>query len=242
MDGGTFPSTQWSMVLHAGEGSAVEARSAMESLCCRYWYPLYAFVRRQGRPHHEAEDCTQEFLARLLANEVVARARPERGRFRSFLLTALRHFLTDEWHRAGAAKRGGGQAPLPLEFGKAEQRYVLEPVDPALTPEQAFERSWAQGIIDHAIRELRKNYEKSGHGPLFEALEPLIWHDSGLESRAELAQRIGMNEHSLTVALQRLRLRLGEQLRAEVAHTVADPAEVDAELRDLIRAMVGSSS
>ena len=129
--GNAFPTTQWSMVLHAGAGGDTQANSALESLCRQYWYPLYSFIRRQGHAHHEAEDCTQEFLARLLSTQGVARARPERGRFRTFLLTALRNFLTDEWRRAQASKRGG-QVPLSLEFDTAEQRYAREPADPAL--------------------------------------------------------------------------------------------------------------
>lgn len=240
--GGNFPTTQWSMVLHAGAGADIQGRSAMESLCRRYWYPLYAFIRRQGRLHHEAEDCTQEFLARLLTSGAVARARQERGRFRSFLLAALRNFLTDEWRCAQAAKRGNGQVPLPLEFDTAEQRYFREPVDPALTPEQTFDRNWAQGMIDHAVAELRNEYEKNGRGALFAALEPLVWHNPGPHSHAELAQRLSMNTHAFTVALQRLRLRLSERLRIEVAHTVADPADVDTELRYIIRALDGPAS
>jgi RNA polymerase sigma factor (sigma-70 family) len=237
LGGGAFPSTQWSMVLHAGAGADTQARSALESLCRQYWYPLYTFVRRQGRAHHEAEDCTQEFLTRLLASHGIAHAQPERGHFRSFLLTALRHFLTNEWHRAQAAKRGGGLASLPLEFDAAEQRFLREPADPALTPEQAFDRHWAQAMLDHAIAELRQEYEASGRGALFATLEPLVWHNTNQESHAELAQRHHMNAHAFTVALQRLRRRLGERLRLDVAQTVVDPTEVDAELRHLIAAM-----
>ncbi len=237
----SFPTTRWSMVLHAGQGADTEARAALEVLCRQYWYPLYAFVRRQGRAHHEAEDCTQEFLARLLATEAVGRARPERGRFRSFLLTALQHFLTNEWHRAQAAKRGGGQAPLPLEFSTAEGRYLHEAADPALTPEQMFDRNWAQGLFDRAIAELRAEYEKSGRGALFAVLEPIIWRSATAEPYAELARRLGMTVNAFTVALQRLRRRLGERVRLDVAETVADESEVDAELRHLIAAASGTA-
>ena len=154
--GSAFPTTQWSVVLHVGAESESKVRAALETLCRQYWYPLYVFVRRQGRAHHEAEDCTQEFLARLLDTAGMAHARPERGRFRTFLLTALRNFLTNEWHREHAAKRGGGQAMLSLDLEKAEERFTHEPVDPGLTPEQAFDRSWAHDLIDHALAELRE--------------------------------------------------------------------------------------
>jgi RNA polymerase sigma-70 factor (ECF subfamily) len=240
--GGAFPTTQWSLVVFAGAGSGSQAHAAFESLCRQYWYPLYTFIRRQGRTHHEAEDCTQEFLARLLASDWVARARPERGRFRTFLLTSLRNFLTDEWQRGQAAKRGGDRAHLPLEFGTAGERFVREPADPGLTPEQAFDRSWAQDTIGHAIDGLRDEYGKNGRGALFAALEPLVWDSSNSPSHAALAERLGMNANSFTVGLRRLRQRLGERLREEVAQIVADDAEVDAELRYLITALGGPVS
>ena len=239
---GIFPTTHWSIVINAGAGSESVARVALEALCRHYWYPLYAFVRRQGRAHHEAEDCTQEFLARLLATDAVARARPERGRFRTFLLTALRNFLTNEWHRAQAAKRGGGQAVVSLDWSDAEKRFAHEPADPGLTPEQAFDRNWARGLIESALAALRADYEKRGQGALFAELAPLVWGSAAEETLAAPAQRLGLNAHAFTVALQRVRQRLGERLRADVAETVADPAEIDAELRHLIAAVSGGSN
>ncbi len=235
--GSVFPSTQWSVVLRVGADSESKARAALETLCRQYWYPLYAFVRRQGRSHHEAEDCTQEFLARLLANAGMAHARPERGRFRTFLLTALRNFLTNEWHRAHAEKRGGGQTILSLDLEKAEERFTHEPADTGLTPEQAYDRSWALGLIDAAITELRDEYTGSGRGAQFAALVPLVWGNPATESLAAPAVRLGLSTHAYTVALHRLRRRLGERLRAVVAETVADAREVDAELRHLIAAV-----
>jgi RNA polymerase sigma factor (sigma-70 family) len=238
--GNVFPTTQWSMVLHAGAGADTQARSALESLCRQYWYPLYSFIRRQGHAHHEAEDCTQEFLARLLSTEGIARARPERGRFRTFLLTALRNFLTDEWRRTQAAKRGS-QAPLPLGFDTAEQRYAREPADPALSPEQVFDRNWAIGMINRAVATLREDYEKGGRGALFAALAPVVWDNSGGESHAELARRLGLTPDACNVAIHRLRRRLGERLRLDVAQTVAEESEVDTELRHLISALQGTA-
>src|SRR5688500_8538763 len=149
-----FPTTQWSIVLNAGASSESAVQAALATLCRQYWYPLYGFVRRQGRAHHEAEDCTQEFFARLLANGGMATARPERGRFRTFLLTALRNFLAKEWHRARARKRGGGTATLSIDIRNAQNRYEHEPLAPALSPEHAFDRTWALGMIERAVGSL----------------------------------------------------------------------------------------
>ena len=233
----TFPTTHWSIVVNAGSGSDPQARSALETLCRQYWYPLYSFVRRQGRPHHEAEDCTQEFLARLLASDGVAHARPERGRFRTFLLTALRNFLTNEWHRAQAAKRGGGVASLPFEMQDAEGRFSCEPADPRLTPEQAFDRNWALGMLDRAMSRLQSEYEASGRGEICAALGSVMWGNPADDPSAKAAERLGMNRHAFTMALHRLRRRFGESLREEVAATVAEGADVDAELHHLIAAV-----
>jgi RNA polymerase sigma factor (sigma-70 family) len=236
--GSSFPTTHWSVVLNAGAGSESLARVALESLCRHYWYPLYSFVRRQGRAHHEAEDCTQEFLARLLATDGVARARPERGRFRTFLLTALRNFLTNEWHRAQAAKRGGGATVVSLDWSGAEKRFAHEPTDPGLTPEQAFDRNWARGLIESTLAALRTEYEKRGQAALFAELAPLVWGQSAAtETLAAPAARLGLETHAFTMALQRVRKRLAERLRAAVAETVADGADIDAELRHLIAAV-----
>lgn len=239
--GSAFPSTRWSEVLLAGAETETQARPAMESLCRQYWYPLYSFIRRQGRTHHEAEDCTQEFLARLLESHGIAHAQRERGRFRTFLLTALRNFLINEWHRTGTAKRGGGQAALSLEFDLAERRFFREAADPALTPEHIYDRNWAISMIDSAIGELRSEYGRSGRAPLFAVLEPLVWQGAGAASHSELARGLNMKPHAFTVALQRLRRRLGERLRQAVAQTVADENEVDAELRHLLAAVTGSA-
>jgi RNA polymerase sigma-70 factor (ECF subfamily) len=239
---GAFPTTHWSLVVQAGAGSDSEARTALEQLCRQYWYPLYAFVRRQGRAHHAAEDCTQEFLVQLIANERMARAQPERGRFRTFLLSSLRNFLTNQWHRDQAAKRGGGQAPLPLEFDTAEQRFAREIADSALTPEQAFERNWARSVIDRALADLRREYERSGRGALFALAAPHVWGNAPAESLAQSAGQLKMTADAFTVALHRLRKRLGQRLRQEVAQTVANDAEVDAELRHLIAAVGGTAA
>jgi len=230
-----FPTTKWSLVLSAGVGVEDDARSALDALCRQYWYPIYHFVRRQGRTHHEAEDLTQQFLARLLATEGIGTARRERGRFRTFLLTAVRHFLTDEWRRSQAVRRGGGQAFVPIEIAGAEQRFADDPIDQTLAPDEAFDRAWAAEMLERALGQLREEYESSGRGAVFAALAPRLLRsgDAVAVSPADPES----STHAMTMALSRLRHRLGLHLRKEVAATLADPSEVDAELRLLIRAL-----
>jgi RNA polymerase sigma-70 factor (ECF subfamily) len=239
--GGAFPVTQWSMVLRAGINADTQAHAALESLCRNYWYPLYTFVRRQGRDHHEAEDCTQEFLGQLLAADGLQHARPERGRFRTFLLTGLRNFLTSEWRRTQAAKRGGGLATIPLSTPGAGERFCDEPQDTGLTPEQAFDRTWALGMIDRAVDELRAEYQRDGRLAVFDALAPLVWGNASSETLVRQAEHLHMTAPAFTVALHRARRRLGERLRVMVTETVATPTEIDAELRHLIGAISGTT-
>jgi RNA polymerase sigma-70 factor (ECF subfamily) len=225
------------MVLDARMDTGTQARAALETLCRLYWYPLYAFVRRHGRTKEEAEDCTQEFLYRLLASSGISRARSDRGRFRTYLLTALTNFLRNEWHKERAEKRGGGCTVLPLSCETAERQFAHEPVDPSLNPQQAFDRNWARCMIDQAIGVLRTEYERTGRGGQFNALLPFVWGAKEGGTRSEQARRAGMDADSFAVALHRLRCRVGERLRAAVAETVADESEIDAELRDLIAAV-----
>lgn len=238
----SFPTTQWSLVVRARAGSESQAHTALETLCRNYWYPLYCFTRRQSRSHHEAEDCTQEFLARLLAHERMAAARPERGRFRTFLLTALRHFLINDWQRSRAEKRGGDRMPLSLDFDDAEQTYLRQPIDPGLTPEKAFDYVWAVALIERAMGDIRADYEQSGRGAVFAALAPFVWGDGADEALAAPAARLGMNVHAFTVALTRIRQRVGQRLRVIVAETVATEADVEAEVRHLILAVSAARS
>jgi RNA polymerase sigma-70 factor (ECF subfamily) len=230
---GTFPTTHWSVVLNAGAESDSRSFAALEVLCQQYWYPLYAFARHQGRTHPEAEDATQAFFAALLANAGIARARQDRGRFRTFLLTAFTHFLINEWRHATALKRGGGCAILPIDFEHGRQTYGREPMDPARAPERAFDRNWAAGLVNHAVDGLRREYERSHRGELFRVLEPFLWGDQ-MDSLTRTAAAIGIEAHTLTMALFRLRARFRERLRAEVAQTVASTEEVDDELRHLL--------
>jgi RNA polymerase sigma factor (sigma-70 family) len=227
-----FVTTHWSVVLTAGRTDTTRARGALERLCQTYWYPLYAYVRRRGNSPEDAQDLTQEFFARLLEHNWIGRADKQRGRFRSFLLSAMNHFLADEWDKARAQKRGGGLAPLPLQFDTAETRYCHEPADP-VTPEQNYERRWALTLLDEVLRRLRTEYEQDGRGELFAALHPCLVGDRTSQPYTELAAKLGISEGTVKSAVHRLRQRYRQLLRDEIAQTVAEPGEVDEELRHL---------
>ena len=231
-----FATTRWSMVVRAGGASGPAARRALAELCQIYWYPLYAHVRRCGRPVHDAQDLTQEFFAHLLARQTLGRADPTRGRFRSFMLTALNHFLADERDRARAAKRGGGSEVLPLDMAAAGERYDADATGTA-APDLAFDRRWALALLDTVLRQLGEEYLTAGRAELFAALRPTLTGLGETQPYAELAARLGLTEGALRVAVHRLRRRYRSLLRAEIAQTVESPAETDAELRHLFRAL-----
>jgi RNA polymerase sigma-70 factor (ECF subfamily) len=234
-----FATTHWSVVLTAAGSDTPRAQEALEQLCRIYWYPIYHFVRRQGHAMHDAEDLTQEFFARLLRRNWVAHADQSRGSFRAFLLLVLKRFLAVEWHKATAQKRGGLRHCLPLPLDTAETRYALEPAD-ASTPEQAFEKQWTLTVLETVLRELRTEYEQAGKGRLFEALKPCLMGSRESQPYATLAAEQAMSEGAIKVAVHRLRERYRERLKAEIAHTVASPTEVDDEMRHLFRVLARS--
>lgn len=231
-----FATTRWSVVLAAGQGGTPQSERALAELCGDYWYPLYAYVRRQGRDADEARDLTQAFFARLLETHGLRTADPTRGRFRSFLLTSMKRFLTSEWRRQVAEKRGGGVPTLSLDYDDAEQRYRVEPGDD-LTPEAVYERRWALGLLDRAVTELQAQYEARGQGPLFEALKGFLGHDPTGLPYSELAPRLGQSEGALRTAASRLRSRWRDRLLELVAETVRDGDSVEDELRSLLAAL-----
>jgi RNA polymerase sigma factor (sigma-70 family) len=235
---GCFVTTHWSIVLSAGRSDTPRARDALERLCQVYWYPLYAYVRRRGYAPADAQDLTQEFFARLLARNWVSNADPHKGRFRTFLLTAMAHFLADEWDRCRAQKRGAGRQVLPFEVESGETRFQLEPPDP-LTPEKIYERRWAQALLETVFEQLRQAYAAEGKAALFDELKAGLAQRRSALPYAEIAGRLQMNEGALRVAVHRLRQRYREMLRAEIAHTVAGPGEVEEELRYLFRVLTG---
>jgi DNA-directed RNA polymerase specialized sigma24 family protein len=223
---GEFTATHWSVVLLAGQGSA----PALEKLCQKYWYPLYAYVRRRGYEVEDAQDLTQAFFAHLLEKNSLVHADRNKGPFRGFLLMALNRFLANQWHRSQAAKRGGGLCPVPLETGTAEHLYRLEPASDE-TPEKIYERRWVLAVLDQALARLTQECAAEGKAGLFEQLKQFMSADTGKGEYAAVAARLGMNPETVAVATHRLRHRYGELVRQEIAHTVSGPVELEEELR-----------
>ena len=231
-----FPVTQWTVVLAARGTPSPESAAALERLCSSYWYPLYAFVRRSGHSPPDAEDLTQEFFARLLEHNWIAHADRRKGRFRSFLLMAMKRFLAKEWDKAKTLKRGGQVRLVPLQLDAAETRYTREPAD-TRTPEQLFEKQRALTLLESVLSRLREDYARDGKGVMFSALEPCLIGCRDTQPYAALAAQLGMTEGAVKMAVCRLRERYRECLKEEISHTVASPAEVDGELRHLFRVL-----
>jgi len=231
-----FATTHWSLVVAASRGDAERGREPLARLCQSYWFPLYAYVRRRGHSPEDSQDLTQAFFARLLEKNWVADADRSKGRFRTFLLAAMKHFLADEWDRAAAQKRGGGAVVLPLSFDTAEARYVKEPADPE-TPERIYERRWAVTLLDEVLNRLRADYEEEGKGPLFAALHPCLVGERTAQPYAQLAESLGSSEPAIKSAVHRLRQRYRQRLREEVAGTVGSAEDVEDELRHLFAAL-----
>jgi len=228
-----FNTTHWTLVgvAQADDASHTAAREALDALCRAYWYPLYAFVRSRGHDAFEAQDLTQSFLAQFIRQEGFATADRARGRFRSYLLGAMKHFLANEWHRGHRLKRGGDVACLEWDALEPEARYALE-APRAENPETAYDREWARELTDRAIARLREEFTAAGKGALFETLKPSL---TGSEPpRAETAAQLGLSEGAVKVAVHRLRQRYRELVRQEVAETVNHPSEIDEEMRHLV--------
>jgi RNA polymerase sigma-70 factor (ECF subfamily) len=231
-DPGLFLTTHWSVVLQAGESESAQAGQALEKLCTAYWYPLYAYVRRQGHSVEDAEDLTQKFFARFLERKYLRLADRNRGRFRTFLLTSLKHFLINDWKREKREKRGGGQKVLSLNEELAESRFCLEPAVEQ-PPDTVYDREWAAIVMEQTMAGLRAEFERSGKLDLFERLKPFVWGEKNALSYAAMAAELGMSEGAVKVTLHRLRRRFGELLRGEIAKTVATLVEVEEELQYL---------
>ena len=228
-----FMTTHWSVVLSAGLDSSPAAQVAMEQLCRIYWYPLYAHVRRRGHDRHNAEDLTQEFFARLLDQQWLNSVAPEKGRFRTFLLVALDHFLANEWRKGQALKRGGGRAKVSLdETQSGEERFSREVTSQA-APERAFDKLWATTVLDQAMTRLQQEFSVRGKAAHFEDWKVFLSREATAQDCQASSQRLGMSVGAVTVAVHRFRSRYGDLLRETVAQTVAQAADVDEELRYL---------
>jgi RNA polymerase sigma-70 factor (ECF subfamily) len=228
-----FPTTRWTMVLHAGREDSPEATQALADLCRVYWYPLFVYVRRQGFDVHTAQDLTQEFFAKLLEKKYLSIADRRRGRFRWFLLTAFKCFLANEWDRARTQKRGGGEKPLSLDAMTAEERYRHEPAD-TMSADQLCDRRWALDLLERARSRLRAAYAGDDKARRFACLEQYLPGEQPSTPQAEIAQTLGLTENAVKQEVHRMKKRFGELLRDEVAQTVAHPDEVAEELRYLI--------
>lgn len=229
-----FAGTRWSLVARAGADDTETARKALSELCSIYWYPLYAFVRRSGCGHHKAEDITQGLFLRLIDKDGLARADPEKGKFRTFLMSSMKNFMANERARAAAQKRGGNAPHLSIDMARAEGRYDCEPTD-STTPEVLYERAWALTVLQATLNDLRAEYESRDKGAVFEALHDHIIAGAKPVPHAETAERLGMNEGSVKVTLHRMRRRFGELLRQQVAQTVESEDDIDTEIRHLLK-------
>ena len=233
-----FATTHWSVVLNAGDSVSPQAGAALNDLCKSYWYPLYAYVRRRGDSPETAKDLTQEFFAQLLAKRLLAGVDPNKGRFRSWLLGVMNHFLAHEWSKVTAQKRGGGRAIFSLDETDPEDRYRLEPIDER-NPEKIFERRWALTLLDRAARRLREEYTAAGKDILYTGLKDFVSTDGTAVSYDEAALLLGLSTSAVKSAIHRLRQRYQELVRDEIAQTVSSAAEVDEEIRYLLAVIRG---
>ena len=230
---GQIATTQWSQVLAARDGSQTEALQALEVLCQTYWQPLYAYIRHQGTDSDEARDLTQGFFAELLEKDILASVDPSKGRFRAFLLAAVRNFLSHERVKSGRLKRGGGVSTLALDVEAGEERYVVHAIE-RMTPEDVFEHRWAVTVLDRAMSRLAAEARGSGSERQFESLKPFLTSGEPHAPYREVAAELAMTEGAVKVAVHRLRKRFGQALRLEIAQTVQRPEEVDGEVRHLL--------
>ena len=231
-----FATTHWTVILAARDGLSPHATEAMEKLCRAYWGPLYSFIRREGHDAEEARDLTQEFFAQLLAKDYLRHLRHQEGKFRSFLLTFVKHFLSGERAKARAQKRGGGLALISLDACSEEERRLVE-ARPDLSAEQVFDRRWVQTALENSLRRLREEYVSRGKGQLFECLKDIQPGERGELTYAQLGEQLGMTQDAMKSAVKRLRQRQGEILREEIAHTVARGEDIEAEIRHLLTAL-----
>lgn len=228
-----FQTTVWSMVLEAQQASPGPAGSAMAKLCETYWFPLYSYIRYKGKSEHDAQDLTQEFFAVFLEKNYLKDVHREKGRFRSFLLASLRHFMADEWDKANAKKRGGGVVMVSLDFERAENLFIQLP-SKDLTPEELYDRNWASTVLSVCLPRLRKQYVSAGQEERFQVLKQVISTDKERIGYAELGKTLGISEGAAKVAVHRLRRRYRDLIREEIANTLADANDTDTELAFLM--------
>jgi RNA polymerase sigma factor (sigma-70 family) len=233
---GGFATTRWTLIRAATDREKPEAQEALERLCQLYWFPIYAHVRRKGNSAEEAADLTQAFFAHMLESEALHTLEPERGRFRSFLLTSADNFLTNEYHKQTAQKRGGGRTIVSIDVPGAEGRLLKDPSD-GHTPERAFERSWAQALLERVFDLLRGEYETAGKTELFTKLYLFLPKGESSQSYRDAGHDLRMSEAAVKVAVHRMRKRFGELLREQILLTVERPEDIDEEITRLFKAV-----
>jgi RNA polymerase sigma-70 factor (ECF subfamily) len=229
---GVFATTRWSIVAAAGRRSSADSRQALQSLCEAYWPALYAYARRRESDVHRSQDLTQAFFAELLDKNYVGAADPGRGRFRSFLLTAFQHFLSKQYERANAQKRGGGRSPLSLDFAAADSNFGIEPAG-GPTAEQIYDRHWTLALLGRVMERLGQEFVEAGKQSTFEVLKPLLIGENPGASYAQAAASLNLSEAAARQAATRMRRRYRELLREEIAQTVETPDDVEEEIRGL---------
>lgn len=234
--GGAFQPTLWSVVLRARNAADPHGRTALNRLCSTYWKPVYAYLRRKGMSPEDAKDATQGFFVHLLELDALQRVERGRGRFRSYLLAVLENFLANEWRKAHAARRGGGAAPLPLDFTRAETEVRMEPADRE-TPEAAFRRTWALTVLERSFEALARDFREKGRAEQFEAVRSQLSAAGDRSSYDALAARLGTSVTEVTNLLHRSRKRLRDLIRAELRDTVEAESDLDGEVRELFEAL-----
>jgi RNA polymerase sigma factor (sigma-70 family) len=236
---GLFPKTRWSVVVAATRGASPESAAALEAICRSYWYPLYAYIRRYGHSAEDAQDLTQEFFCRLLEKRWLEAADPAKGKLRTFLIVALKNFMSKEWRRASAQRRGGRQPDLPFDTVFAESRYAAD--SHALAPDETFDQQWALTLLELTVKRLRLEFAAAGKPDDFEVLKNCLTAERGTMDYAAIAQRLGLSEGTARVAVHRLRKRFREIYREEISQTLAEGADLEAEVRHLAAALARQS-
>ena len=234
--GDVFATTRWTVVLAAGDRRAPQADAALEELCRTYWYPLYAYVRRHGHSREDAEDLTQAFFARLLEKNYLEGISSTGGKFRAFLLVAVKRFLANEWDRANRQKRGGGVAPLSLDWQDADTRYQINPAD-NVSPDKLYDRAWAVTLLERVITRLRDENSADGKAKIYAQLQPFLMVGKDEISYSHAAATLQLSEGAVRVTVHRMRRRYRELLREEIAQTLSDPAQADEEMQVLFSAL-----
>ena len=238
LPGREFLSTHWSLVLRAGDLEDVDSSNlALQQLCSAYWYPLYAFVRRSGKSEEDAKDLTQGFFAKILSHGAVAVADPSRGRFRSFLLRSIKNYMSSEWRKENAQKRGGGAPNLSLDAEDAERRYRIEPAGSELSPEELYDRRWARAVLEQVLATLKKEFRRSGKSERFEVLKGQLLSEPEPGEYEACAETLGLEPSALRTQIYRMRNRFGLLLREQIEQTVAEPSQVDEEISYLLQAL-----